>query len=40
VFPKGSVEVDARLREFEHDVGVRLKGGLSIQRLEWVVRRI
>jgi hypothetical protein len=40
VFPKGSVEVDARLGEFEHDVGVRLKGGLTIQRLEWVVRRI
>ena len=40
VFPKGSVEVDAHLREFEHDVGVRLKGGLPIQRLEWVVRRI
>jgi hypothetical protein len=40
VFPKGSAEVEARLEEFEHDVGIRLKGGLAPKRLNWVVRRI
>ena len=40
VFPKGSVEVEARLEDFERDVGMRLKGGLPPKRLDWVVRRI
>lgn len=40
VFPKGSVEVEAYLGEFDHDVGVRLKGGVPPKRLDWVVRRV
>jgi len=40
VFSKGKVEVEAHLREFERDVGLRLKGGLLPKRLDWVVRRI
>jgi len=40
VFPKGSVEVEAHLGEFEHDVGIKLKGGFPPKRLDWVVRRI
>jgi hypothetical protein len=33
------VEVEAHLGGFEHDVGVRLKGGLPLKRLDWAVRR-
>jgi hypothetical protein len=40
VFPKGSVKVEARVTDFDHDVGVRLKGGLPPKRLDWVVRRM
>jgi hypothetical protein len=40
VFPKGSVEVEARLEEFEHDLEATLKGGFPIKRLDWVVRRM
>ena len=40
VFPNGSVEVEAHLGEFERDMKLRLKGGLSPKRLDWVVRRI
>lgn len=40
VFPKGTVEVGAHVRDFDHDVGVRLKGGLPPRRLDWIVRRI
>jgi len=40
VFPKGSVQVEAHLGEFERDVGLRLKGGVPPKRLDWVVRRI
>ncbi|KAH9990200.1 hypothetical protein BJV74DRAFT_837123 [Russula compacta] len=40
VFPKGSVKVEARLSDFDHDVGLRLKDGLPLKRLDWVVRRI
>ena len=40
VFPKGTVNVEARVRDFDHDVGVRLKGGLPPKRLDWIVRRI
>jgi hypothetical protein len=40
VFPKGSVKVEARVRDFDHDVGVRLKSGLPPTRLDWIVRRI
>ncbi|KAI0301345.1 hypothetical protein BC826DRAFT_905092 [Russula brevipes] len=39
VFPKGSVKVDTRLADFDHDVGLRLKGGVPPKRLDWVVRR-
>jgi hypothetical protein len=40
VFPKGSVKVEARVRDFDHDVGVRLKSGLPPKKLDWIVRRI
>ncbi|KAI9511364.1 hypothetical protein F5148DRAFT_975292 [Russula earlei] len=40
VFPKGTVTVEAHLGDFDHDVGLRLKGGLPPKRLDWVVRRI
>lgn len=40
VFPKGSVKVEARVTDFDHDVGVRLRGGLPPKRLDWVVRRM
>jgi hypothetical protein len=40
VFPKGFVKVDTRLADFDHDVGLRLKGGVPPKRLDWVVRRI
>jgi len=40
VFPKGMVKVEAHVRDFDHDVGVRLKGGLPPKRLDWIVRRI
>lgn len=40
VFPRGSVKVEARLGEFDYDVGLRLKGGIALQKLEWAVRRV
>jgi len=40
VFPKGSVKVEARLADFDHDVGLRLKGGIPPKRLDWVVLRV
>ncbi|KAI9438322.1 hypothetical protein H4582DRAFT_255501 [Lactarius indigo] len=40
VFPKGSVKVEARLVEFDYDVGVRTRDGLTLKRLEWAVRRM
>jgi hypothetical protein len=40
VFPRGSVKVEARIMDFNYDVGVRLKGGIPLKRLEWAVRRI
>jgi len=40
MFPKGSVKVEAHLEDFDHDVGLRLKGGIPPKRLDWVVQRI
>ncbi len=40
VFPKGSVKVEARLVDFNYDVGIRVKDGFALKMLEWVVRRI
>lgn len=40
VFPKGSVQVETRLVDFNYDVGVRLKGGLAPKKFEWAVRWI
>jgi len=40
VFLKVSVKVEARLEDFDHDVGLRLKGGIPRKKLDWVVQRI
>jgi hypothetical protein len=40
VFPRGSVKVEARIVDFNYDVGVRLKGDIPLKRMEWAVRRI
>lgn len=41
VFPKGSVQVEARVGEFERDVGLRSKGNVPPKRLDdWVMMDI
>lgn len=40
VFQRGTVKVEARVVDFKFDIAVRLKGGESLKRLEWAVRRI
>jgi hypothetical protein len=40
VFPKDSVRVNARLVDFDYDVGLRLKGGIAPKKLEWAVQRV
>ncbi|KAI9464086.1 hypothetical protein BJY52DRAFT_1251516 [Lactarius psammicola] len=40
VFPKGSVKVEAHLVDFNYDIGIRVKDGFALKRLEWAIRRI
>jgi hypothetical protein len=40
VFPKGSMKVEARVRDFDYDVGVKLKGGFPPKRFDWVIQRL
>ena len=40
VFQRGAVTVQARNVEFEESVGLKLKGGAVLKKMEWIVTRV